>query len=339
MSAQLDLFTARLPHRPYCTDHLDYGVRVRDKQTALRARYIQANPPSIVGTLVFDVDRESAAYAWESAGLPAPSIVAVNPENGHAHLLYAIQTPVAKTDAARPKPLRFLAALQAAMTAQLGADPGYAMFITKNPLHPAWRVLTHAGAVYGLSDLAEYVDLTLAKKQPKVEASGLGRNCDLFDNLRKRAYRKIREFREGGSYDTWSLYILETARKLNRYTKPLLDSEVKATARSVAKWTWRHFGTGAAVERFSERQRARQKRMAAARRGRTAEAVLIAVAGLQRAGKRVTAAAVARLVGVHRSTVTRRHQSLVTAVLVPAPESVAFAKSDNSAPAAGLPLV
>ena len=305
------------------------------RQTALQKRYVQANPPATVGYLVFDVDREGAAFAWERGNLPAPSIVAVNPENGHAHLMYAVETPVVRTDAARLEPLRFLAAVQGAMTVQLDADPGYAMFLTKNPLNPSWRVLTHQNAVYGLGELADYVDLTLAKKKPRVLVSGLGRNCDLFDNLRKRAYRRVGEFREGGCYQTWWRFILDTARKLNVYTQPLPDSEVQATARSVAKWTWRHFGQGVAAERFRDRQKARQKRSAASRRGKTADAIVRAVDGLRRAGKRVTVSAVARLTGISRTTIYRLHLSLLLAVLVapadPLPaKSVALAKSDNS---------
>lgn len=336
-SPQLDLFAARLPHRPYCTDQLGQGLSIRGKQAALQRRYIQANPPATVGYLVFDVDREGAAFAWEQRNLPPPSWAAVNPDNGHAHLAYAIESPVVRTDAAHVAPMRFLAAVQDAMTVQLDADPGYAMFVTKNPLNPSWRVLTHPGAVYSLGHLGDYVDLTLAKKKPRVLVSGLGRNCDLFDSLRKRAYRKVIEFREGGCYETWWRYILDAARKLNTYAQPLPDSEVRATAKSVAKWTWRHFGQGAAVERFRDRQKARQRRSAAARKGQTSDAIVRAVEGLRRAGKRVTVAAVARIAGVSRPAVYRQRSLLTAVIVLPtsadqlAGKCVTLAKSDNSA--------
>lgn len=333
--AQLDLFRARVPHRPYCTDELGAGVRIRDKATALAKRYIQVNPPATVGYLVFDIDREGGAFSWEQRNLPAPSWAAINPANGHAHLAYAIQAPVVRTDAARLKPLKFLAAIQGAMTAQLGADPGYSMLLTKNPLNPSWRVFSHDGAVYELHQLAEFVDLKA--KPRKREVTGLGRNCDLFDTLRRRAYREVFAFREGGCYETWARFILDTGRKLNTYAQPLPDSEVKATAKSIAKWTWRHFGQGAAVERFIERQKQRQKRSAMARKGTSSAAIVRAVEGLQRAGQRVTVSAVARIAGVSRPTVYKR-KSLLSAVLVnPAgvSGSVNLAKSDNSPVGAG----
>ena len=333
--AQLDLFRSRVPNRPYCTDELGAGVHIRDKASALAKRYIQVNPPATVGYLVFDKDSEGAAFSWEQSNLPAPSWVAINPANGHAHLAYAVQTPVVRTDAARLKPLKFMAAIQGAMTAQLGADPGYSMLLTKNPLNPSWRVICHDAAVYELHQLAEFVDLKA--KPRKREVTGLGRNCDLFEALRRRAYREVFAFREGGCRDTWDRFILETARRLNSYAQPLPDSEVKATAKSVAKWTWRHFGQGAAVERFIDRQKARQKRAAMARKGTTSAAIVRAVEGLQRAGQRVTVSAVARIAGVSRPTVYKR-KSLLTAVLVNpsgvsvgAPSgSVNLAKSDNS---------
>ncbi|WP_250145402.1 replication initiation protein, partial [Escherichia coli] len=39
--------------------------------------------------------------AWDAAGLPPPTWTAQNPENGHAHIAYALSAPVAKSDAAR----------------------------------------------------------------------------------------------------------------------------------------------------------------------------------------------------------------------------------------------
>ncbi|MHB1681166.1 MAG: replication initiation protein [bacterium] len=48
--------------------------------------------------LVFDVDKPKAALSFESANLPEPNIVVINPKNTHAHLLYYLENPVCKTD-------------------------------------------------------------------------------------------------------------------------------------------------------------------------------------------------------------------------------------------------
>ncbi|VXG77148.1 Rep protein CDS [Salmonella enterica subsp. enterica serovar Derby] len=88
--------------------------------------------------LLFDVDHPLAAMAWDAAGLPPPTWTAQNPENGHAHIAYALSAPVAKSDAARLKPLRLLARIQHAMTDALSADRGYVGLITKTPNHARW---------------------------------------------------------------------------------------------------------------------------------------------------------------------------------------------------------
>ena len=58
MSAALQYFEENLPHRPYHTDDLAFGLRISGKGRALLARYIQQNQPHAQFWLVFDVDRE-----------------------------------------------------------------------------------------------------------------------------------------------------------------------------------------------------------------------------------------------------------------------------------------
>ncbi len=59
--------------------------------------------------VVVDVDHDDADWAADRADLPEPSWTAVNPFNGHAHLAYVLQIPVARSDASRTAPLRYLA--------------------------------------------------------------------------------------------------------------------------------------------------------------------------------------------------------------------------------------
>lgn len=54
---QLALFVDWLPRRPYCTEDLQTGVRVRPLKTALSLPYIQANPSHLRMWMLFDVDR------------------------------------------------------------------------------------------------------------------------------------------------------------------------------------------------------------------------------------------------------------------------------------------
>jgi hypothetical protein len=159
------------------------------------------------------------------------------------------------SDAARDAPIRYAAAVQAAFLVKLGADPGYAGLIAKNPFHDAWRVIWMQH-LYDLSELTEYVELS-KRRRPQSEALGLGRNCTLFDELRAWAYQWAREYkRNDANAEQWHRAVLGQAEKLNAFTVPLSFNEVKAVARSIAKWTWRNFSDAA----FSAIQSARGKR-------------------------------------------------------------------------------
>lgn len=247
------IFMERLPRRPWCTNNPKHGQIVRPAEVALKHRHIQPNAPLELAWLIFDLDYQGAAFAWEQAGLPPPTITVSNPDNGHAHVFYGLTTPVVKGSAAREAPLRYAALVQAAFLARLRADPSYAHQIAKNPLHPCWRSLW-VNHLYDLGELAEYV--TLPKRLPRRESFGVGRNCTLFDELRAWAYQWVRQYkRNGASPEQWRDAILGQAERMNVFDTPLASSEVRALARSVSKWTWRHFNDA----RFSEIQSARGK--------------------------------------------------------------------------------
>ncbi len=66
MSAVLQLFREKLPHKPYCTNDFTYGVRILPKDIAILARFIQQNQPHAQHWLAFDVDRTGALRAHSS---------------------------------------------------------------------------------------------------------------------------------------------------------------------------------------------------------------------------------------------------------------------------------
>ncbi len=153
---QAAAFVERLPRRPYCTDDPARGLLIRPQATALAYRHIQHNPPPHVACLVFDVDRADAYHAWLDAGLPAPNWVCLNVRNGHAHYGYLLASPVARTSAAKQKPLRYLAAIEHVLAKRLGADMGYSGLITKNPVHGDWWTIWHHSEPFSLDYLAEF---------------------------------------------------------------------------------------------------------------------------------------------------------------------------------------
>lgn len=261
LGEQLELFEQRLPRRPYCTDDLTAGLSIRDPRTASRARYIQAQPPWLRCWIIMDIDRPGAALAWDDAHLPEPAWSAMNPETGHAHLAWGLDAPVLLGQHDRAKPMRYLAAVEAAMRAKLEADSGYSGLITKNPGHSAWRV-AWGRRLYDLPELQEWLELPKYVTRRKPERVGVGRNVDTFDHLRYHAYRSKRWWlREhgAGSYVHWQAWLYQHALDYTHaeHPTPLDYRETHWIARSVAHWVWTRFDPDASDKRFSALQSGR----------------------------------------------------------------------------------
>lgn len=272
MSVQLaldELFEpSRFPRAAYCSDGKGYPTRLRHFSQALRKPQIQINPPTLTYWLVFDIDREQGGLAWDFAGLPYPTWSAVNPENGHAHIVYGLEVPVCTSEAARLAPLRYLAAVYSAMAERIGADKSYAGLLTHNPTHKQWRTYWGRREPYSLGELADCLDLspyndhfktsnTSALDAANQDIFAYGRNCTLFDQLRAWAYVAVREHR-GNKVSIWNAAVAVQAESLNIFATPLQPNEVKSIAKSVAKWVWKH--DKEAYARFREVQRARGSR-------------------------------------------------------------------------------
>ena len=239
--AQLADFFNNLAYKPYCADDLLYGLQIRPKKTAINMQYIQGNQPCMIHYFFFDIDRAEAVMAWYDANLPMPYWTAQTQKNGHAHICYKLELPLCTSELASQKAISYAAKIQAGLANKLGADVGYSHLITKNPFHPDWRTTFWTERAYTLDYLADFVELPkkLSKKQ---EVSGLGRNCTLFDTVRKWAYTAVRDYLHHHSSLTWEKAVLTHLEALNgEFQEPLPYSEIKATAKSIANYCWRKF--------------------------------------------------------------------------------------------------
>lgn len=332
-SLALDLYRSGLPRKPYCTDDLSSGLRILPLSAAVRRRYLQGSGPALASVLVFDIDRpvidrSSWEPVWESSSLPVPNLAAITPSSGRGHLFYFLSAPVCRTDAAHLAPLRYLAAVQSAYTAALDADPGYSGLISKNPLHPDWHVWDIHGSPYSLAELACHVDLSQPANRYTVtepsEAFALGRNVALFDLGRKWAYSAIRGYWAPNGLSRWRDAVQEQLEAINGlFSEPLPPSEVKASAKSIAKWTWKRFTPGD-LAMLIETTHSPEKQ---AERGRLSGAARRAAKEKHRDAARVlrdsgySTRRIAAVLGVDHSTVVRWLRSLASSGVVHEPIS------------------
>lgn len=240
----LDRFLTVLPHRPYCSDDLSTGISPRGLEEAKSRKYLQINPPFHQHYLIFDVDRPAAAFAWEDSHLATPNYAAINPKNGHAHLVYKLTVPITTSEKGRSKPIKYLKAIERAYRVELGADPGYKGLITRNP-YEAHTLCLHTQA-YDLGELVVWLKHDLSSygvMEKEIDTVGMGRNSTVFENTRFWAYKAIRLYRtERRSHlrGVWEEEVLQYALAQNAdFPYPLSYSEVKATAKSIAKFCWK----------------------------------------------------------------------------------------------------
>lgn len=237
-------FHTLIPPKPYCADYLEQGLRIRSREAALTRRHVQMNGPMVFKWMLHDVDTPGAALAYRDAYLPEPNIVVVNPDNGHAHTAYLLATGVARSSNSRLRPLKFFAAVERGFARRFGADRHYSGLVTKNPMHPDWRVEWHRDEPYTLHELADWLfPRDMAAEVEPEHTIGAGRNCTVFEQLRAIAYREVRSFKSAGAtFGEWRTRCTHIALGLNhQFPIAMMLAEVRAIAGSVAKWTWKHF--------------------------------------------------------------------------------------------------
>jgi len=188
-------------------------------------------------------------------GVPTPNLIVENPENGHAHYIYQLATPIYQTNASNDKPIKYANAVYTALRQVLDADINYSGLITKNAVHSSWRTHVLREQPYTLDQLSERLDLTTRQinKEIKVdEAVGLGRNCCVFHTVRHWAYVEVRKYR-AKTFNQWLEGVIAQCCSVNaQFTVPMQYNEVKGIAKSIARWVWKR--DGYAYQEFIDRQ-------------------------------------------------------------------------------------
>lgn len=236
-----------LPTKAYCSMSKCANL-IRTKEHAVKFPTVQLNPPHICAWIIFDIDevfkgfvsdfKFAGTYKWEDVNLPIPNYVAINPDNGRYHLVYAV-SPVFTTENARVHPLEYLAAIERTYTRLLNADSAYTGLMTHNPLHYAWDVIVFHNHEYTLAELQNDMKLD-QKKKTKKDLGGYSRHIDLFDTLRFYAYERV--VNSNVDYDALYTELLDLATQTNteHFNAPLALSSLRAVSKSVAKYCIRN---------------------------------------------------------------------------------------------------
>jgi len=305
----LNVFNERLPSYGFATDDLARGLRFVPLSVLIQKAIIQFNWRHSVGFLAYDVDSDNALFDWQDRGSPAPNIIAMNPGNGHAHYLYGLETPVHKYAGASGKALRYLAAVDVAMTAELQADPGYSKLLCKNPGSIRWHATYPRPELWTLDELASWLDMSAYEdRRRRLPTVGLGRNCTLFETLRLWAYRARRApfLNEELFYNR----VLQRGLALNAgFEPPLPHNEVRSTAKSIARWTWQRMS----AEGFREWQR-RQSAKATLQRKERALELRAKIFETKQQCPTLTQADLAAIHGINQSTISRHLKDYASSI-------------------------
>ena len=252
-------FINQIISRPFCTDDFKRdGIYRTNKRRALNSVYIEHNNDSFINSIVFDIDSDTAAIAWQDADIPKPNFITQNPANGHAHLFYALSSPVCITENARRKPQKLLKGVIEGLTERLKADPCYTGKITKNPLNPRWRTFWNEQPRFELNYLCEFIDTNKrVKKEVRKSIVAEGRNTALFDSLRFYAYSIIFKYQKNDDFCGFMSALEEEAENINdSFEDQLGFKEINHTIRSISSWVWGTFDS----DTFSDIQKARREK-------------------------------------------------------------------------------
>lgn len=306
------------PYYPRCSDNKTAALS-RPRDMAINYPYMQVNRKDMVSWLVFDLDHTNCLI-WDERGLPPPNLVVSNRVSGKSHLFYAI-VPVCTSEKAHSKPIQYMRAVYGAFAAKLHADPAYSGPVAKTPGHPWWKTWEIHNEEYDLGELSEYVDLPRPSRSKKeIDLDTGSRHCLLFEEVRQYAYSIVNREREQSTYERFYQLVLAYAEEKNTFRKRgfttnLSFAQVKATAKSVSRWTWdRYTGSGRAnrgVMKLSgsmalpEKQKLSAKRTHDVRRSKSESAIRVAYQHFVKRGLKTTQQAIAQRAGVSRQTVAK----------------------------------
>lgn len=245
VAQNLELLQKRLPDWLRIGMYRGDTIRVfkeRKNEALGYADVIGLNNHKYINALTVDIDRPDLTDVRNFESLPMPNVIVADTITRTFHLIYILKDGLPLGEGSPCKPI-FPKILQSSLSAIWQGDPAFGLqSMTKNPFdeeNKRYYIAFPNREPWELSSLRCWIDDDVVTENLHRATSKnlsmdresfiqLGRNCRLFENLRKWAYKTVRS---GG----FSLQkVMERASELN--TEGLPFCEVKATANSVFKW-------------------------------------------------------------------------------------------------------
>ena len=267
--------SSRIPSYANCAGLDRHIVGRLPRDQAAKYPYIQINTKNRVFNMIFDIDSDHAVLDWLDNVPIKPAYFVGRRSGGHLvrpHAVIKLKIPVDLTKgrqaslykAIRKKIDELLMFGECVIDPITGErksplDDGEKP-TTKNPHHPAWSVIEGDDRLWTLDELRIALDMPSADelehdeiKQMYVRAgqhfdlsnATAGRHCMLFETLRGLAYAHKAQC---GTEEQLYQYVYAQAHQfdaLNNVRDRLPISSIKATARSISRWTWNKYtGSG-----------------------------------------------------------------------------------------------
>lgn len=257
----IEHYKEKLPKKPYRTNQKGF-LGIAKKEMAIKSKLLQHNQPCLIHWIVLDCDTEYAVEVAQEKHIliPIPNFVVYNTENWHSHLFFGLQDPVCKSFNARQKPLHYLACINYSLNNMFDGDMSYGGLISKNPLHKSHKTQILNNKLWKLNDFKEYLRIptSLPKKQ---EVMGLGRNCTIFDTVRKWAYKQVLAYRIAGGRASFYQAVLKHCEHINNgFPVPLHYSELRGIAKSISNWVFDKYTSRMSDDEFSKLQAERGRK-------------------------------------------------------------------------------
>lgn len=251
-----------------------------EKHIALKNEHIQPNHENMYNFIIIDSDVNSPD-AYLDLPIPPPNMVVINPETGHCQLWYFLANGVSRTPQSKRKCQDYYSKILFKLTAIHNGDPAYNGKLARNPFSPKHICLYPCLKPYTLNELNRGMGISKSdydkenpdkseafllikeycrKNSKKSENIGMGRNCEIFNILRLKAYKIHYEY---GTETDFATDLHFEAQKINEnyYSdNPLPADELRSIANSIARYCFKKLHNRQSSSLFIERQRARGAR-------------------------------------------------------------------------------